>query len=408
MAQISYSCNLSAADFVLSFSFKGQSVVMPGADQNTLPNLSLSGSTPQKGLNVPQLYYCENVVPTSEGYRSVQYQYFIEPPVTAGQFVKLYTVYDGETNSAVIGVTRDRRLYILSFYSGGLWIPLALPAGYTWSVNSRFTTATVVGLALLCIEGVGIFTLSIPTSTLTKSTVLGITDTLIRGITASSNYLIAFDATTVYWSSTLNPLDFIPSLITGAGSAKPTGLKGSIRLCREIAGGFIIYTDVNMVSAAYSSSLQFPFVFVVLQGGAGIRSEHAVAYDVNQSDHFAWTSAGLLRIELHAAELIAPQITDLIGSGLSDKTTSFDGYPTTDRSSADKEVRLAFLASRYIALSFGYLNTNEEATQLPQPRLTQTFLFDSQLNRWGKLNVDHIQLLETPFAGESSVFFSPP
>lgn len=405
MAQTSYSANLSAADFVLSYSFKGPSVVIPGVDQNTLPNLSLSGSTPQKGLNIPQLYYCENVVPTAEGYRSVQYQYFIEPPAVPGEFVKLYTVFDGETNSAVLGITRDRRIYILSFYTGGVWLPLALPGGYTWALNSRFTTATVIGLALFCIEGVGIFQLNIATNTCTKPAVTGITDTLIRGITSSSNYLIAFDAATVYWSSTLNPLDFVPSLISGAGSAKPTGLKGSIRLCREIAGGFIIYTDVNMVSAAYSSSLQFPFVFVVLQGGAGIRSEHAVAYDTNQTEHFAWTSAGLLRIELHNASLLAPQVTDFIGAGISDKTTSFDGYPTTDRNTTDKEVRLAYLASRYLALSFGYLVNNAPSTRLDTPALTQTFLYDTQLNRWGKLNVDHIQLLEVPFAGESQVFF---
>ena len=403
MAQTSYSANLSAADFVLSYSFKGPSVVIPGVDQNTLPNLSLSGSTPQKGLNIPQLYYCENVVPTSEGYRSVQYQYFIEPPVTPGQFVKLYTVFDGETNSAVLGVTRDRRIYILSFYSEGKWIPLTLPVGYSWTLNSRFTTATVKGQSLFCIEGVGVFKLNIPANTCTKSVVTGLDDTKIRGITASSNYLIAYDAINIYWSSTENTLDFVPSLITGAGAAVPTGLKGSIRLCREIAGGFIVYTDVNMISAAYSSSLQFPFVFVVLQGGSGIRSEHAVAYDTNQTEHFAWTSAGLLRIELHAAQLLAPQVTDFIGSGLSDRTLSFDGYPVTDRNVDDKEVRLAYLASRYLALSFGYLTTT--ATLLDQPALTQAFLFDTQLNRWGKLNVAHIQLLETPFAGESQVFF---
>lgn len=406
MAQNKISLNLSSADFVLSHRFKGPSVLIASQDQNYYQAIgSFAGDTPQRGINIPQVSYCENVVPTAEGYRSIAYRYFIQPPAGAPvSFVRILSIFDGEANSALIGYTVDRKLWIVSAYTGGEWQELDLPLTYSWVDASKVTNTTVRGFSVLCIEGVGTFVINIVASTLTHQTLAGLDDTLIGGICASSGYLIAWDTTTVYWSSTEDPFDFVPSLITGAGSTKVDGLKGKIVLCKEIEKGFIIYADVTIISAAYTTSSALPWIFAVLQGGAGIRNIEAVAYDINMASHFVWTSAGFLTVELHQAQLLFPQLTDFIGSGLSDRTETYTSYPLIDYSKTDKEVRLAVISSRYLTISFGFLG-DALPTQFRVPELTQSFIYDSQLKRWGKLNVDHIQIFETPFTADPPVFF---
>lgn len=407
MAQNKISLNLSSADFVLSYYFKGPSVIVPGLDQNAYQAQAwFAGDTKQRGTNIPQVAYCENTVPTSEGYRSVAYRYFIEPPEVPGTFVKMLPVFDGNANSAIVGVTKDRRLYIVSAYTSGLWTQLPLPSTMNWTVYEGITNAGVAGTIVLHITGVGLVGLDVAGSTLTdlNTAVSGLDMKLVRGVSSSKGYLIAYDDTTVYWSSTEDPLDFTPSLITGAGSGKPEGAKGKIVLCKEIAQGFIIYCDVNIISAAYSSNSAVPWIFAVLSSGAGVRHADAVAYDLNMSNHFAWTSAGLIGIELHAANPILPQVTDFIASGLSDETVGYTSVPNTVFDERDKEVRLSYISNRYVCISFGYQSeplTNEARI----PQLKQTFLWDTQLKRWGKLNIDHVQLFEAPFTSSPGVFF---
>lgn len=405
MAQNKISLNLSAADFTLSYRFKGPSVIVPGMDQNAYQAQQwFAGDTKQRGTNIPQISYCENTVPTQEGYRSVAYKYFIEPTETAERFSKVITVFDGNGSSCLVGVTVDRKLFICSAYTAGKWQALPLPSGVLWTDYNGITNTAVQGSALLNIRGHGIFLLNVPASTLTIQPVTGIDATLVTGICATKGYLIAYDDTRIYWSSTEDPFDFTPSLVTGAGSGIPEGLKGKIVLCKEIDQGFIVYADACIISCAYSSNKAIPWIFSVLSGGAGIRHEDAVAYDINMFNHFAWTSAGLVGVELHKANPILPQVTDFIASGLSDRTVGYDTAPVSVFSDADKEVRLAMISNRYVCISFGYLSAEvDHEARIPQ--LEQSFVWDTQLKRWGKLNIKHIQIFETPFTAAPPVFF---
>ncbi|MFK5173422.1 hypothetical protein ACI3QN_12985, partial [Propionibacterium freudenreichii] len=80
----------------------------------------------------------------------------------------------------------------------------------------------------------------------------------ILGITAYQGYLIAYDTSTIYWSSTLdidyttNTVDFTPSLATGAGSLTLEGARGPITLAIPATFGIAVYTTSNIVSAVYS------------------------------------------------------------------------------------------------------------------------------------------------------------
>lgn len=405
MAQNKISLNLSAADFTLSYRFKGPSVIIPGQDQNAFAAQAwFSGDTKQRGVNIPQMAYCENTVPTQEGYRSVAYKYFIEPPETVERFTKILTIFDGNGSSCLVGVTADRKLFIVSAYTDGKWRPLPLPTGTIWHAYLGVTNTAIFGNALLCIRGLGVFKINVPDSSISKQTITGLDDTLASGICASKGYLIAYDDTRIYWSSTEDPFDFTPSLITGAGSGIPEGLKGKIVLAKEIDQGFIVYADACILSCSYSSNKGIPWIFSVLSGGAGIRHEDAVAYDINMSQHYAWTASGFIGIELHKANPILPQVTDFIASGLSDKTVGFSTSPSTVFDPRNKEVRTSIVSSRYVFISFGYLSDVID-NEARIPRLEQSFVWDTQLKRWGKLNAKHIQIFETPFAAAPPVFF---
>lgn len=416
MAQSKVSLNLSAADFAFSFSYKGQSVIIPGPDQNYFQTTAdWAGATPQRGTNIPQITYCENTVPTAEGYRSVAYKFFIKPAPGPQRFVRFFPLFEGTGNSALVGITADRKIFVCRANTGGEWIETSFVSWETetgepyppippWTDPTQITAATYAAmLATICIKGVGVFGLSDTTHTWLQYPIIGIDPTLINGICWSSGYLIAWDDTRVYWSSTEAPYDFTPSLISGAGSAQVDGLKGGIKLCKEISGGFIIYSDVSIVSAAYSSNSAIPWVFDVLAGGAGVRSDEHVTADINSQIHFAWTTGGLMGVELHQVRAMFPALTDFIASGISDSST-LSSAPNVDWLDEYKEVRIAVISSRYLCVSFGRKMTPLPG-EYPLVDFKQSLLYDIQLKRWGKLNVGHVQIFEAPFVAQQPVFF---
>lgn len=410
MAQNKYSVNLSAASYTLSFYYKGPSVIIPGQDQNYFQATSdWAGNTPTRGINIPQVMYLENTVPTAQGYKSVAYRWFIEPAEPLFQrFTKVFPIFEGTGASALLGLTADRKLYILSAETSGKWQAVVWDntAGSppAWDTPDQVSTATVVGACLICIQGVGIFQVNFITGTLKYVIPTGIDGSLINGICSASGYTIAWDDTTIYWSSTEDPLDFVPSLISGAGSSKVMGLKGNIHLCKEISNGFIIYSDITLIAAAYTANQALPFTFTILAGSSGIRSERAVSSDINAQVHFAWTTGGLVAVELNRATPMFPELTDFIASEMSDDTYELDKYPQINNYPGYKEVYVVVVSNRYLCISFG---TAEDplANEYVVPKMEQSFVYDLQLKRWGKLNVDHVQIIESPFTAQEPVDF---
>lgn len=69
MSQIPYRGNLSASIFPMTIAKSGRSVINPGADQNFDKRVD-PGAAPGS-VGIPQIMYCENTLPTPEGYQSV-------------------------------------------------------------------------------------------------------------------------------------------------------------------------------------------------------------------------------------------------------------------------------------------------------------------------------------------------
>lgn len=207
MAQTKFSVNLSAADFTMSFSYKGPSVIIPAGDQNYYQaTADWAGSTPQRGINIPQVMYCENTVPTAEGYRSVAYKFFIEPAEPREQrFVKMFPLFEGTGASSVLGLTADLKFYAVNAATGGKWQEVTWYNAFpeydpipTFDEPGQVTYTTAAGIAFVCIQGVGFFGFNFKNIRLQYYPATGIDATKVNGICASSGYLIAWDKTRIY------------------------------------------------------------------------------------------------------------------------------------------------------------------------------------------------------------------
>lgn len=385
MAQQKYQGNLSSASFPFASVMKGPSVIVPQRDQSSGPYRDFSGSTTQLGMNIAQLYYAENVFPTNEGYKSVAFNPLIPAAEgVVGRFFERFSVFDGLGNKAMIATTTSNQVYMLSEYTDGLWEEITLPDELVW-LGGEITTGTVFGTVYFCLQGLGIFTLDIPTTTWTKTVVTGLADEAMVGICDSTSYLIAFNQTDLAWSSTEDPTDFTPSLITGAGGGTPDGLKGQIITCQEINKGFIIYTSVMTMVASYSGNLQYPWVFNPLANGSGIGSARDVQGGIDIANHAAWTAAGYMDVTQQYCTMKFPELTDFLASGIWELYDPETKAVTTQYTTVPFQVRLASVANRYTCISYGLAGHDT---------LTYTLVFDEVLKRWGKIKKAHVQVFE--------------
>src|SRR5690606_21550151 len=101
-----------------------------------------------------------------------------------GNFVKILPVFDGNANSAILGVTKDRRLYIVSAYTAGQWRQLPIPSTMVWDTYYDISSTGVQGNIVIQIDGVGLCGLDVAGSVLTdlNPTVTGLDMTKIKGV----------------------------------------------------------------------------------------------------------------------------------------------------------------------------------------------------------------------------------
>lgn len=390
MAQVKYSGNLSSASFPFATIFKGPSVIIPNRDQNSGPFRDFSGSTTQLGMNIAQMYYAENVIPTNEGYKSIAYNEFIAAAAGyTGTFQQVLTIFDGESNKALLGITSTREIWMLSQYTNGIWSKITLPSAAVWSAGI-ITQGNVFGVQYINLQGLGVYIVDIPTTAFTKATVVGATDTNFIGIVDSTSYLIAYDPTSVIWSSTEDPLDFTPSLITGAGGGTPDSLKGQIVFCKEISKGFIIYSTVMIIAATYSGNLQYPWVFFPLANGSGIASHEDVVEQSDTSTQSAWTAAGLLDINTQYCTPKYAEVTDFLAGGIWEVYDPESKTVSTEYTSTPYRIKLASVATRYFCISYGQYIAE---TGVDSP-FTYILIYDMLLKRWGKAKITHTHVFE--------------
>lgn len=383
MAKYRFQGALNAAVFPLVSSFQSRTVVQPQLDNNVKTNQAFYGTQESADYSIPQLLYCENVMPTAEGLMSVAYGNVLAALPGASDFDQVITLRDAEENNFLFSPANGKN-YIYKATTG------------LWEATDSFDAAGAVvsrayvnGRTFICYAGFGIFEYDSTADTFLPVTLTGIDASTIVGIGASNNYLIAAAGITVYWSSLVNPLDFAPSLTTGAGFSIPQDVKGAITVVLATAGGFIIGTANNCVFASYTQNARAPFTFREISNAGGIQTYEQATADQTTGNQYIWGTGGLQSLNGQRAKAISGEINDFLAGRVWeywDTAAKRLVFVTDD--SPEFQVKLAYIGSRYLVIS--YATGNSIA-------YNYALVFDTVLERWGKLKIDHVDCFSYPY-----------
>ena len=371
MAQFDYRADLTNMDFPLLTQEMGRSVLVS----------SLRDAPSGERANSPQIYYAHNVMPTKNGVVSIGYEEKIPAP-TAGDanitFDDVRIIFSTTTNRVHFAICTDGNFYALE-EGDTAWRKLTAPAA---SAGVFVTTGTVNGQTYIYWEGIGAYEYDEIAHDLAAVVLIGLALGNVIGITASSGYLVAFNALALAWSSTVNPLDFTPSTVTGAGGGNVADIEGHIIFVVPNSLGLLCYTEANTVAATYTGNLQYPFKFRGVDNSKGALGLDQVAYEANAADHFAYTKGGLQTVSSRKSVNILPETTDfLAGKQLEDFDETTYTFSLTDLTTTMKK-KVKLVASRYLVISYG-INT-----------FTHALIYDIVLEKLGKLKISHVDVFE--------------
>lgn len=376
MAQLHSRCNLSAARFPLMSNLQGRTVILPQYDMNYQRQAQFAGADADRDVGVPQVFYLHNVMPTEQGYQSVGFSTVINPVTGATDFDQAITLQDPEGNKFLY-VPAAGKNYI---FDGPVlsWASLNSISGL--DDNILVTTAFVQGEMYIFYEQVGCFKYNKTTKNFDSVTLIGLLPENIVGIVGSNGYLLCWDINGVlYWSSTINPLDFTPSLVTGASSGNITDLKGRIVVILATVNGFIVYGTGNAVGGSFTGNIRFPFTLKEIQGSGGVRSKEHISYESNVEKQYALTSAGLQTLTKTTSEVVLSETTDFITSRIFEDFDSATKTFIVTLLSSDLQIKLTVVAARYFVLSYG----------VAIGTYTHALIYDLAQKKWGKVKIEH-------------------
>lgn len=374
---------LTAKDFPYISDFFTRPVIIPSIDQPPkLPHslVETDSLNPELG----QHYYVQNVMPSGEGLVSVGYAQQVAALLGASDFDQCITLRDAAENNFLFAPAKGKN-YIFAADTGS-WVSKS-PFVFQ---RTGITRSYVNGRTFICYEHDRILEYDTASGNLNTKAITGIDPLNIDCIGASNNYNLAVTGITVNWSSLIEPLDFVPSRLTGASFAIPQDMKGIGRAIVPIAGGFVIYTTKNAVLALYTNNAAAPFVFRELSNAGGIKSPQHVVQEAAAGYHYAWTTNGLQKISVNGAENLSAAASDFFAGRIFESFDLVSLLLTIQRLTVDLEVKISYAAGRYIIVSYGL------PTTFPQI-FTHALVYDVALKRWGKLRIDHTGCFSYPY-----------
>lgn len=374
MAQEKFKALLNAAVFPFAARFAHQTVLIPALDQNVKTPQAFYGEVSSADFGVPQLIYAENVMPAGEGLIACSFSPLINRAgavsATFDQFIQL----------------RDEEENLVFFVPGGGNNFIYRNAAEGWQARNSISAegvavsrAYVNGRTFICYAGRGVYEYNTAAHALEKKTLVGITDEEVLGIGQSSNYLLAHTRISAHWSSLIDPLDFTPSLDTGAGNLIPQDVKGPITALVGVPGGFLVFTTRNCVAATYSTNIRQPFIFREVDNCGGIESYEQITTEASSSKVFAWTTSGLQTVSLRVAESIYPDVSDFLAGKLWEEWNPRTKAFMRARQLFDFRVKVTHVNARYLVISYGRRNE----------MFAYALILDTVMKRWGKIKLDH-------------------
>ena len=344
------------------------------------------GTFESKNPELAQHIYAQNVMPSSEGLMSVGYQQIIPAIVGQTHFDEAIVLRDVDENVFLFSPGHGNNFIYRA--DVGTWVsnnPIA-----SLDENILVTRAFVNGRTFVCYGNTGVFEYDTATNSFNEVTVVGMNKADIDGISASNNYLLAWNNIEIRWSSLVDPLDLTPSIFTGAGFATPQDVRGPIRNIVPISGGFIAYTTRNAVAALYTNNARAPFAFKEISNTGGIIHPEEISLEATLGFHYAFSSAGLQKITASNSEVVSVAATDFIAGRMIETFDTVTNTLTVEKLSTDLALKIAYVSNRYLVISYG------KATS-PHKEFTHAIVLDTQLKRWGKLKVDHTDCFTYPY-----------
>jgi hypothetical protein len=340
-------------------------------------------STQQQGYN--QVYFMENVMPSSRGITSVGYQSVV-PQLDS--FVPKYVLECRSTTGELTYVGVDGS-NVLHWYDESGW-----KLYDTVFADAEFVPQAVVvrGQSYFYFGNYEVLTWDSVAEKIVPIAIEAIEMGAILGICSGGSQLVLFSATIIYYSAALDATDFLPSLATGAGSTGILALKGTIVTCLPLGQDFVVYTQYSAVHARYTGNFALPFVYNEVAGSTGIVTQKHVAYNTNTGSHIAYVNVGLQEITPSGVASIFPDISDQVSKGVVAFIDELTGMLSYDVIQA-VNVKLTFVANRWLCISLGI----DPATEIYK----EAYIFDSSLQRWGRIKVTHSCIFE--WAGSAAV-----
>ncbi len=406
---------LKDAAFPLMSKLSGRPVIIKNLDVDSIDaKAPVAAKTDYfETVNKPVALYCENVLPKNGGYQSVGYVTLMNSilPVKTAQRVYSTQVHDFATglNSQDIVITFGTDITAhtsyIEYMMNGLHAILALPVGY----------ANPTYISLIELDGGAYFlfsdgattqlydfatTAGIPSWNLITPTGISTFDfnQCFYGCSAGNYIILAKPDGTVFWNNPNINTDFAPSLTTGAGTVVPATMNGQITGLQSWVDGYVIHTTKGTLLARYSQNAQSPWQFSAIYGSvpvvrSRITNKLAVTVARDEITHYAYTTSGIMSFNMVQGYTgLYPEVSDFFAGEIYEMLVN--GSPVvTSPSPTDTveqvDVMVTRIGSRYIVFSYG-------RNASVNPHFQFALIYDSHLNRWGKLRIDHIEPVYLP------------
>lgn len=393
---------LNAARFPLVSTNGQRAVFVPGLDSAPRISRVFMGAEESIDYNLSQLLYGENIMPVSEGIKSVGYEELIAPTIYT-DFDQMFALRDDAENTVLYSPSAGKNyIYDTSTSSWTSTTFLAIhgviidPLSPNVESTAKLTYAYVDGKTFVCYSrllatgGTDASILFWNSTTLALEPAGALIANMpfaagtIDGISSSNGYLIVYSDISVAWAA-FNGTAFDYTIyanneFTGSGVQIPEDVQGNIKSCISLPGGFIIFTSKNAIAATYhAQNIAAPWIFREIAGAGGIKTYEQATVEGSLGALIAYTTTGLQKVSLNSSEEAYPDVSDFITGQILESYSFFTHELSDIKTTADFYTKLSNIANRYLVVSYGtFPNT-----------YTFALVYDLTLKRWGKLKIAH-------------------
>lgn len=386
MPAFSYRANLSTRSFPLVSISQGRNVLIPTFD-NTINRYGYQEG--ERDVSTPQLYYGHNFMPVQGGFQSVDFETKCNPHPNNYTFNRAYFYVD-EQAVIDLAITTTGRL-LGRKYGETDWTIIAVLDDSSPGLDPSVSFATINGVTYMVhIEELGLaekWIIDTVAYTTFSFTFTGApTSNLIRGISAVNGYGVLWTEKGVFWSSSTDPLNYTPSLVTGAGGGALQQAKGKIRYIAPASFGAVVYTETNAIAMIYTGNTSYPFTFQEIKGAGGYVDTQLIASDANSIVQFAYTTHGFQSLSANQATGLLTDLTDFLSAGyyedFDETTYTFSRIASTDPLGK----KFTLIAGRYLVISYG--------TYSIPAVFNYAVIYDIELKRYGKIKLPHVDVYQ--------------